>query len=41
MSGAYEGELSELRRKLESSERELSKGQGEMAAKVRALERLR
>ncbi|KAF9272566.1 hypothetical protein BGZ68_002300 [Mortierella alpina] len=41
MSGAYEGELSELRRKLENSERELSKGQGEMAAKVRALERLR
>ncbi|CAO3568225.1 unnamed protein product [Mortierella alpina] len=41
MSGAYEGELSELRRKLEDSERELSKGQGEMAAKVRALERLR
>ena len=41
MSGAYETDLSELRRKLEHSERQLSKGQGEMEAKVRSLERLR
>ncbi|KAG0329799.1 hypothetical protein BG004_002244 [Podila humilis] len=41
MSNAYESDLTELRRKLEVSERQLSKGQGEMEAKIRALERLR
>ncbi|KAG0270429.1 hypothetical protein BGZ95_001691, partial [Linnemannia exigua] len=41
MSTAYETELAELRQKLEQAERQLSRGQGEMEAKVRALERLR
>ncbi|KAF9194905.1 hypothetical protein BGZ50_005538 [Haplosporangium sp. Z 11] len=41
MSAIYESELNELRQKLEKAERQLSKGQGEMAAKVRALERMR
>lgn len=41
MSNIYEGELSGLRQKLEKAEQQLVRGQGEMEAKVRSLERLR
>ncbi|KAF9975905.1 hypothetical protein BGZ73_000252 [Actinomortierella ambigua] len=41
MSSAYETELSGLREKLGQAERQLAKGNGELEAKIRALERLR
>ncbi|KAF9980584.1 hypothetical protein BGZ65_004926 [Modicella reniformis] len=37
----YDGQLKELRDKLQQSERKLSRGQGEMEAKIRSLEFLR
>lgn len=41
MSGAYEGELKELRLKLVEAERKLTRGNADLEAKIRDLERHR